>query len=151
MLKYLLLAATALTAEQTLSIIKPDAVERSQIGEIESYLESSGLHIVAAKLVRLSEKEAQDFYAVHKDRPFYNDLVTYMTSGPVLVQVLEGPDAVALNRKVMGATDPSKAEPGTIRADFGVDIQHNAVHGSDSQENAKKEITFFFAPNEIHS
>lgn len=142
---------STLCAEQTLSIIKPDAVENNQIGDIEAYLESSGLHIVGAKLIKLSPEQAQAFYAVHKDRPFYNELVTYMTSGPVLVQVLEADDAVAINRKVMGATDPSKASPGTIRADFGTDIQRNAVHGSDSPENAKKEIAFFFESDEIHS
>lgn len=151
MLKYLLFLSSFLTAEQTLSIIKPDAVENHQIGEIESYLEASGLHIVAAKLAHLTPEQAKAFYSVHKDRPFYNDLITYMTSGPVLIQVLEGEDAVALNRKVMGATDPSKASPGTIRADFGTDIQRNAVHGSDTIENARKEIAFFFKNAEIHS
>lgn len=150
MFKYLFFLASVLGAEQTLSIIKPDAVERNQIGDIESYLENSGLHIVAAKLIQLTPEEARSFYSVHKDRPFYNDLVSYMTSGPVLVQVLEGEDAVALNRKVMGATDPKEAKAGTIRADFGTNIQENAVHGSDSVENAQKEIAFFFKPSEIH-
>ena len=150
MLKYLLLAATAISAEQTLSIIKPDAVQQDHIGDIEAYLEAAGLHIVAAKLIQLTLAQARDFYAVHKDRPFYTDLVTYMTSGPVLIQVLEAPDAVTLNRKVMGATDPSKASPGTIRADFGTNLQQNAVHGSDSPENAAKEIAYFFTPDEIH-
>ena len=149
----LLIAANLLTAkpEQTLSIIKPDAIENNQIGDIEAYLEASGLHIVAAKLVHLTPEQAKTFYIAHKDRPFYPDLITYMTSGPVLIQVLEAEDAVALNRKVMGATDPAKASPGTIRADFGTDIQHNAVHGSDSLNSAKSEISFFFKPDEIHS
>lgn len=152
MLAYLLaVALTATPLEQTLSIIKPDAIENNQIGDIESYLESAGLHVVAAKLIHLTPEQAKTFYAVHKDRPFFADLVTYMTSGPVLVQVLEAEDAVALNRKTMGATDPAKASPGTIRADFGTDIQHNAVHGSDSLSNAKTEISFFFKPDEIHS
>lgn len=151
MLKYLFLAASFLGAEQTLSIIKPDAVEANHIGEIDAYLESSGLHIVAAKLVHLKEAEAKEFYAVHKERPFYNDLVAYMTSGPVLVQVLEGEDAVALNRKVMGATNPKEASIGTIRKSFGTDIQRNAVHGSDSLENASKEIAYFFSSDEIHT
>lgn len=149
MLAFLL--ATVLLAEQTLSIIKPDAIENNQIGDIESHLEASGLHIIAAKLVHLTPEQAKSFYITHRDRPFYNDLIAYMTSGPVLVQVLESPDAVALNRKVMGATDPAKATPGTIRADFGTDIQHNVVHGSDSLDNAKKEISFFFKPDEIHT
>jgi nucleoside-diphosphate kinase len=144
MLKAFLLLSTTLLAEQTLSIIKPDAVEQELVSEIDSYLESAGLKVVASKRMQLTEEQAREFYAAHKDRPFYNDLVTYMTSGPVVVQILEGEDAVALNRKVMGTTDPAKAEPGTIRADFGTDIQHNAVHGSDSLENAEKEIAFFF-------
>lgn len=147
MLKFLLLASAALTAEQTLSIIKPDAVEQAQ--EIDAYLENANLRIIASKTVHLTPEQAEEFYAVHKDRPFYNDLVAYMTSGPVIIQVLEGEDAVAANRKIMGATDPAKALPGTIRADFGTDVQHNAVHGSDSLENAKKEIDFFFTPEEI--
>ncbi|MBX7066779.1 MAG: nucleoside-diphosphate kinase [Parachlamydiales bacterium] len=147
MLKFLLLAAAALSAEQTLSIIKPDAVNQAE--EIDAYLENAGLRVIAAKTVHLTPEQAKEFYAVHKDRPFYNDLVAYMTSGPVIVQVLEGEDAVAANRKAMGSTDPAKASPGTIRADFGTDVQHNAVHGSDSLENAKKEIDFFFQPEEI--
>lgn len=151
MLKFFLLAASLFGAEQTLSIIKPDAVEQNRIGDIEAYLEASDLHIVAAKLIHLTPEQAKEFYAVHKDRPFYNELVAYMTSGPVLVQVLEGEDAVAVNRKTMGSTDPSKASAGTIRADFGTDVQRNAVHGSDSVDNAKKEIAFFFKPEEIHS
>ncbi len=152
MFKFLFLVLTAaLSAEQTLSIIKPDGIEQNHVGDIDAYLESSGLHIVGAKLIQLTPEQAKQFYSVHKDRPFYNDLVAFMTSGPVLVQVLEGEDAVALNRKVMGATDPAKASPGTIRADFGTNVQQNAVHGSDSLENAKKEIAFFFKPDEIHS
>lgn len=147
MLKLLLLASAALSAEQTLSIIKPDAVQQAQ--EIDAYLENADLHIIASKTIQLTPEQAEQFYAVHKDRPFYNDLVAYMTSGPVIIQVLEGEDAVATNRKVMGATDPAKASPGTIRADFGTDVQRNAVHGSDSLENAKKEIEFFFTPEEI--
>ncbi len=151
MLKFFLFAASTLCAEQTLSIIKPDAVEQHHIGDIEAYLESAGLHIVAAKLIQLTPEQAKTFYEVHKDRPFYKDLVNFMTSGPVLVQVLEGEDAVAINRKVMGATDPAKASPGTIRADFGTSVQQNAVHGSDSPANAAKEISYFFKPEEIHS
>ena len=150
MFKFLFLAATALCGEQTLSIIKPDAVEQNHIGDIDAYLESSGLHIVGAKMIQLTAEEAKQFYSIHKDRPFYNDLVKFMSSGPILVQVLEGEDAVALNRKIMGSTDPAKASAGTIRADFGTDVQKNAVHGSDSLENAKKEISFFFKPQEIH-
>lgn len=133
------------TSEQTLSIIKPDAVEQGQVEEIQSYLKSSGLKVVESKQIQLTREEAKEFYAVHKDRPFYEALVEFMTSGPVVVQKLEGEDAVALNRKVMGATDPSQASSGTIRADFGTDVQRNAVHGSDSIENAKKEIAFFFS------
>jgi len=151
MLKYLLLAASLLSAEQTLSIIKPDAVEQNHIGDIESYLENEGLKIIASKMVHLTKAQAKEFYHIHKDRPFYNDLIDYMTSGPILVQVLEGEDAVALNRKVMGATDPAKASDGTIRKDFGTNVQKNAVHGSDSLKNAAKEISFFFKTEEIHS
>lgn len=155
MFRSLLFAATIATAdpqiEQTLSIIKPDAIEHNHIGDIEAYFENSGLRIVGAKLIHLTPEQAKAFYSVHKERPFYNDLVKFMTSGPVLVQVLEGEDAVAQNRKIMGATDPANATPGTIRADFGTDVQQNAVHGSDSLDNAKKEISFFFKPEEIHS
>lgn len=142
---------TEAPVERTLSIIKPDAVEKNQIGEIVEYFEEAGLHIVAAKLVQLTPEQAKAFYAVHKDKAFYNDLVAFMTSGPVLIQVLEGEDAVAVNRQVMGSTDPQKASPGTIRADFGTSVQRNAVHGSDSPENAQKEISFFFKADEIHS
>jgi nucleoside-diphosphate kinase len=143
-------AEMAPSMEQTLSIIKPEAVEKSQIGEIESYIENAGLKVVAAKLIRLTREQAMAFYAEHESRPFYNDLVAYMTSGPVLVQVLEGEDAVATHRKIMGATDPKKASPGTIRGDFGTDLQKNAVHGSDSQQSAQREISFFFQSEEIH-
>lgn len=137
--------------EHTLSIIKPDAVENNIVGEILEYLENAGLKIVASKMVRLTPEQAKSFYAVHKDKAFFPNLIAYMTSGPVILQVLEGEDAVAVNRQVMGATDPGKASPGTIRSDFGIDIERNAVHGSDSLENAKKEISFFFKSDEIYS
>ena len=138
------------TTEQTLSIIKPDAVEQNQIGNIIEYFEREGLNIVAAKMVHLSEEQAKKFYAVHRDRPFYGELVEFMTSGPVLVMVLEGDNAIARNRQIMGPTDPSKAPAGTIRADFATSIERNAVHGSDSPQTAKEEIAFFFKQNEIH-
>ncbi|MCD6040155.1 MAG: ndk [Gammaproteobacteria bacterium] len=137
--------------EQTLSIIKPDAVAKCVIGEINRRFEQEGLHIVAAKMALLTKKQAEDFYAIHKDRPFFNNLVRFMSSGPVMLQVLEGPNAVALNRQIMGATNPTEAAIGTIRADFAESIDHNAVHGSDSLENAKQEINFFFKPEEIVS
>jgi nucleoside-diphosphate kinase len=137
--------------EQTLSIIKPDAVEKNALGEILQYFEAAGLKVVASKMIRLTPEKAKQFAAEHKDRPFFNDLVTYMTSGPIVVQVLEGEDAIAVNRRIMGVTDPSKAIPGTIRSDFGTDITHNAVHGSDSKTSAEKEIAFFFSPDEIFS
>ncbi|MDE3046459.1 MAG: nucleoside-diphosphate kinase [Verrucomicrobiota bacterium] len=140
---------TTQTLEQTLSIIKPDAVGQNQIGNIIEYFEREGLSVVAAKMVHLSKDQAKGFYAVHKDRPFFGELVEFMTSGPVLVMVLEGENAVTRNRQIMGATDPSKAEPGTIRADFATSIERNAVHGSDSPQTAKTEIAFFFKPNEI--
>jgi nucleoside-diphosphate kinase len=130
--------------ERTLSIIKPDATAKNIIGKILTRFEDAGLKIVAAKLQRLTKEEAGAFYEVHKERPFYAELCEYMTSGPVFISVLEGNDAVALNRKLMGATDPKKAEPGTIRADFADSISANAVHGSDSKENAEREIKFFF-------
>lgn len=133
--------------EQTLSIIKPDAVAAHHVGAIIERFERAGLYVVGAKMVRMTPGEAEEFYIVHKERPFYKDLVKFMSSGPIFVQVLEGKDAVALNRKLMGAT--KDAEKGTIRGDFGTDVQRNAVHGSDSRENAQKEITFFFKPNEI--
>jgi nucleoside-diphosphate kinase len=135
--------------ERTLSIIKPDAVAKNVVGEILSRFEKNGLKIVAIKRVLLSKRDASEFYAVHKERPFFNDLVEFMTSGPVVVSVLEGENAVAKNRKLMGATNPKEAEAGTIRADFAESIDANAVHGSDSLENAKIEIAFFFAQREI--
>ncbi|MFU8814229.1 MAG: nucleoside-diphosphate kinase [Pseudomonadales bacterium] len=140
-----------MAVERTFSIIKPDAVARNLIGEIISRFESNGLRVVAAKMLRLSESQAGGFYAEHKARPFYQDLVSYMTSGPVVVQVLEGDDAVAQNRTLMGATNPKDAEPGTIRADFAESVEANAVHGSDSPASAEREIAFFFEPGEIHS
>lgn len=135
--------------ERTLSIIKPDAVAKNVIGEIYSRFEKAGLRIVAAKMVHLSQQQAEGFYAVHKDRPFFKDLVKFMTTGPVMVQALEGEGAIALNRQLMGATDPKKAEKGTIRADFADSIDANAVHGSDSAENAKIEIAYFFKAEEL--
>ena len=130
--------------EQTLSIIKPDAVKKNVIGEIYSRFEKAGLKIVHAQMIELTKEEAEGFYAVHKDRPFFNDLVEFMTSGRVMIQVLEGENAVALNRQLMGATNPTEADKGTIRADFAESIDANAVHGSDSLENAKIEIDYFF-------
>lgn len=130
--------------EHTLSIIKPDAVARNIIGKIYSRFEDGGLQIVAAKMVRLTHEQAEVFYAVHRERPFYPDLINYMTSGPVMVQVLEGENAIAKNREIMGATDPKKAAPGTIRADFAESVTKNAVHGSDATETATHEIAFFF-------
>ncbi|WP_457597066.1 nucleoside-diphosphate kinase [Hydrogenimonas sp.] len=135
--------------ERTLSIIKPDAVKKNVIGKIVDRFESNGLRIAAMKKVQLSEKDAGEFYAVHKERPFFGELVEFMTSGPVVVMVLEGENAVAKNRELMGATNPKEAAPGTIRADFAESIDANAVHGSDSLENAQKEIAFFFAQREI--
>jgi nucleoside-diphosphate kinase len=137
--------------ERTFSIVKPDGVARNLIGEVYRRFEAAGLKIVAAKLVQLSKAEAEGFYAVHKARPFFNDLVKYMTSGPVVLQVLEGENAVLKNREIMGATDPKKAAPGTIRADLAESIEANTVHGSDSAENAAIEIAYFFAQTEIHS
>jgi len=135
--------------ERTLSIIKPDAVAKNVIGKIVDRFESNGLRIAAMKKIKLTREDAAKFYEVHKERPFFNDLVEYMTSGPVVVMVLEGENAVAKNRELMGATDPKEAAPGTIRADFAESIEANAVHGSDSLENAQKEIAFFFAQREI--
>ena len=135
--------------ERTLSIIKPDAVAKNVIGQIISRFEKSGLRMAAAKFIHLSKTQAEEFYAVHKERPFFNNLVTFMSSGPVLVQVLEGENAIALNRQIMGATNPKEADAGTIRADFADSIDHNAVHGSDAVETAQQEIAFFFQPNEI--
>ena len=130
--------------ERTLSIIKPDAVAKNVIGKIYSRFEGNGLKIIAAKMAWLSPQEAGEFYVVHKDRPFYKDLVAFMTSGPVMIQALEGEDAIARNRDLMGATDPKKAAPGTIRADFAESIDANAVHGSDGPDTARVEIGFFF-------
>mgnify|MGYP001816592223 CR=1 FL=1 len=130
--------------ERTFSIIKPDAVARNVIGEIYSRFEKAGLKIVAAKMLHLSPEQAGEFYAVHKERPFYKDLVEFMTSGPVMVQVLEGENAIALNRELMGATNPQEAAPGTIRADFAETVDENAVHGSDGPDTAATEIAFFF-------
>jgi nucleoside-diphosphate kinase len=135
--------------EQTLSIIKPDAVADNHIGEILSRFEKAGLKIVAAKMLHLTVEQAKAFYAVHAARPFYMDLVTFMVEGPVLITVLEGPNAVAKNRELMGATNPKDAAPDTIRKDFAQSLERNAVHGSDSLENAKTEIAFFFRSNEI--
>ena len=135
--------------ERTLSIIKPDAVAKNIIGEIYRRFEHAGLKIIAARMLHLSRQQAEAFYAVHKARPFYKDLVTFMTSGPVMVQVLEGENAVLHHRDVMGATNPADAAPGTIRADFASSVEENAVHGSDAAETAKQEIAFFFEPNEI--
>ncbi|RDI44808.1 nucleoside-diphosphate kinase [Aquicella lusitana] len=135
--------------ERTLSIIKPDAVAKNLIGEIISRFEKGGLRIAAAKMMHLSKTQAEQFYAVHKERPFFAALVNFMSSGPVLVQVLEGENAIALNRQIMGATNPKDAAPGTIRADFAESIDHNAVHGSDAADTAKQEIAFFFKPEEI--
>jgi nucleoside-diphosphate kinase len=140
-----------MTKERTLSIIKPDAIGKHNIGNIIARLEKSGLSVVAAKMLHLSKQQAQDFYSVHESRPFYNDLVNFMTTGPVMVMVLEGDNAIAKNREIMGATDPKKAAPGTIRADYASSIDENAVHGSDAVETAKTEISFFFKPNEIYA
>ncbi|WP_299550032.1 nucleoside-diphosphate kinase [uncultured Helicobacter sp.] len=135
--------------EQTLSIIKPDAVQKNVIGKIVDRFESNGLRIAAMKKIRLSRNDAKEFYAVHKERPFFNDLVDFMVSGPVVVMVLEGLNAVAKNRELMGATNPKEAAVGTIRADFADSIDANAVHGSDSLENAQREVAFFFSTREI--
>mgnify|MGYP001201981057 FL=1 len=135
--------------QRTLSIIKPDATQRNLVGKIIAKLENAGLRVVAQKRVLLTQQQAENFYYIHKDRPFYNDLVNFMISNPVIVQVLEGEDAVNLNRKVMGATNPEEAEEGTIRSEFALSIEANSVHGSDSEENAKKEISFFFSEMEI--
>ncbi len=137
--------------ERTLSIIKPDAVAKNVIGRIYQRFEDAGLKVVAAKLVQLSALEAGQFYAVHKERPFYKDLVSFMISGPVMIQVLEGEGAIAKNRELMGATDPKKAAPGTIRADFADSIDANAVHGSDAPETAAVEVAFFFPGMNVYS
>lgn len=133
-----------MAVEQTLSIIKPDGVEKNLIGEVYSRFEKAGLQIVAARMLHLTKEQAQGFYAVHKERPFYNDLVSYMTSGPVMVQVLEGESAIDKNREIMGATNPADAAPGTIRKDFAASIEENVVHGSDGPDTAAQEIAFFF-------
>ncbi len=135
--------------ERTLSIIKPDAVAKNVIGEIYRRFESGGLKIVAARMLHLTRKQAEEFYAVHKDRPFFGELVDFMISGPIMVQVLEGEDAISRNREIMGATDPAKADPGTVRADFASEVTENAVHGSDAAETARIEIGFFFEPRAI--
>lgn len=140
-----------MAVERTLSIVKPDAVARNLIGEIYSRFEKGGLRIIASKMIRLSEEQAQGFYGEHDGKPFFADLVNYMRSGPVMVQVLEGEDAILTNRRLMGATNPSEAAPGTIRADFAESIDANAVHGSDAPESAAREIAFFFADDEIHA
>ena len=135
--------------ERTFSIVKPDGVARNLIGEVVRRFEKAGLTVIAQRMTHLSQREAEQFYAVHKARPFFNDLVKYMTSGPVVVQVLEGENAIAKNREIMGATDPKKAAPGTIRADFAESIEANTVHGSDAPETAAKEIAYFFRETEI--
>lgn len=139
------------TSERTLSIIKPDAVKDHHIGSIIHRFEKEKLHPVAIKMVRLTQQQAEQFYAEHQSRPFYRDLVAFMTSGPVVVMVLEGPDAVQKNRTIMGATDPNKAEVGTLRRTFAKSMSYNAVHGSDSPTSAAREISFFFKPDEIYS
>lgn len=140
-----------MAVERTLSIIKPDAVAKNIIGEIYSRFERNGLKIVASRMLRLSQADAEGFYAVHRERPFFNDLVRFMISGPVVVQVLEGEDAIRKNRELMGATDPRKAEKGTIRADFAESIDANAVHGSDAPETAAVEIAYFFPELNVYS
>ena len=140
-----------MAVERTLSIIKPDAVKKNAIGQIIARFEKAGLRVVAARMKHLSRAEAEGFYAVHRERPFFKDLVDFMVSGPVLVQVLEGKDAIAKNRELMGATDPKKAAKGTIRADFAESIDANAVHGSDGPETARTEIAYFFPACEVYS
>jgi nucleoside-diphosphate kinase len=135
--------------ERTLSIIKPDGVQKNLIGEVYRRFEQAGLKIVAARMLHLTKAQAEAFYAVHRERPFYKDLVSYMTTGPVIAQVLEGENAVEAHRKIMGATDPKKADPGTIRRDFAASIEENVVHGSDAVETARQEISFFFAQADI--
>jgi nucleoside-diphosphate kinase len=136
--------------ERTLSIVKPDGVRGNLIGEVYRRFERAGLSIIAARMVHLSQREAEGFYAVHRERPFFKDLVRYMSSGPVIVQVLEGEGAIARNRDLMGATDPKKAAAGTIRADFAASIEQNVVHGSDAAETALREIAYFFSTTELH-
>ena len=138
-----------MAVEQTLSIIKPDGVQKNLIGEIYGRFEKAGLEVVAARMIHLSREQAEGFYAVHKERPFFNDLVSYMISGPVMVQALQGESAVNANREIMGATNPADADPGTIRADFAESIEQNVVHGSDGPDTAEVEIGFFFADDDI--
>lgn len=138
-----------MAVERTLSIVKPDGVRKNVIGEVYRRFEQAGLKIVAARMMKLSQAQAEGFYAVHRERPFFKDLVSYMTSGPVIVQALEGDNAVAKHREIMGATDPKKAAPGTIRADLAESIEQNVVHGSDSLENAAREVGYFFAETEL--
>ena len=135
--------------ERTLSIVKPDGVQKNLIGEVYRRFENAGLKIIAARMLQLTQAQAEGFYAVHRERPFFKDLVKYMSSGPVMVQVLEGENAVAKNRELMGATDPKKADKGTIRADLATSIEENVVHGSDSADNAKTEIAYFFAATDL--
>lgn len=138
-----------MSVEQTLSIIKPDGVQKNLIGEIVGRFEKVGLEILAARMIHLSREQAEEFYAVHKERPFFNDLVSYMTSGPVMVQALQGESAIDANRQIMGATNPADADPGTIRADFAASIEENIVHGSDGPDTALQEIAFFFGEGGI--
>lgn len=140
-----------MAVERTLSIIKPDAVRRNLIGEINRRFEAAGLSIVASRMLHLDKVQAQGFYAVHKERPFFDSLVEYMQSGPIVVQVLEGPKAIATNREIMGATNPDNAAPGTIRADLAESLERNSVHGSDAPETASTEIAYFFSEDQIHS
>ena len=140
-----------MTVEQTLSIIKPDAVAKNLIGKIYERFENNGLKVIAAKMKKLSRSEAEEFYAVHKHQPFFAELISFMSSGPIMIQVLEGESAISKNRELMGVTNPEEAAPGTIRADFAESIDANAVHGSDSLANAKKEIMYFFSKEEIYS
>ena len=138
-----------MTIERTLSIIKPDGVQKNLIGEVYRRFEQAGLKVIAARMLHLSTAQAEAFYAVHRERPFYRDLVNYMTTGPVIAQVLEGENAIETHRRIMGATDPKKAEAGTIRKDFAASIEENVVHGSDAAETARQEISFFFAQADI--
>ena len=138
-----------MAVERTLSIVKPDGVQKDLIGEVCRRFEQGRLHIVGIKMLHLTQEQAKGFYVVHKERPFYPDLVNYMTSGPVIVQVLEGEDAIQKNREIMGATNPAEADPGTIRADFAASIEENVVHGSDGSDTATQEISFFFDKDEI--
>lgn len=138
-----------MTIERTLSIIKPDGVQKNLIGEVYRRFEQAGLKVIAARMLHLSTAQAEAFYAVHSERPFYRDLVSYMTTGPVIAQVLEGENAIETHRRIMGATDPKRADPGTIRKDFAASIEENVVHGSDAVETARQEISFFFAQADI--